>query len=126
MPFAPAATCIFASNGLLCVLMCGRLATPAASQAVWMRAMLRSTLSMSMTAQGVPYSFAIRAARGVVMGVLYLARILVAKPVPTFAECALCLFYLFTEHFQLKPAVFGRGQLLLRFGHRVGSLVECL
>jgi hypothetical protein len=30
--------------------------------------MLRSTLSMSMTAQGVPYSRAIFAARGVVMG----------------------------------------------------------
>src|SRR6185437_4353923 len=33
-----------------------------------MRAMLRSTLSMSMTAQGVPYSRAILAARGVVIG----------------------------------------------------------
>src|SRR6516164_5074700 len=32
-----------------------------------MRAMLRSTLSMSMTAQGVPYSRAILAARAVVM-----------------------------------------------------------
>src|SRR5262249_31456172 len=72
MPLAPAATCIFASIGLLCVLICGRLATSAASQAAWMRAMLRSTLSMSMTAQGVPYSRAIFAARGVVMGVLCL------------------------------------------------------
>ncbi len=54
MPLAPASICSFASIGLLCVLMCGRLATPAASQAAWMRAMLRSTLSMSMTAQGVP------------------------------------------------------------------------
>ena len=68
MPFAPALTCIVASRGLLWVLICGRLATPAASQAAWMRAMLRSTLSMSMTAQGVPYSLAIFAARGVVMG----------------------------------------------------------
>ena len=68
MPLAPAATCICASKGLLWVLMCGRLATPAASQAAWIRAMLRSTRSMSMTAQGVPYSRAILAARGVVMG----------------------------------------------------------
>src|SRR6185437_12000106 len=67
MPFAPAATCSFASKGLLWVLICGRLATPAASQAAWIRAMLRSTLSMSITAQGVPYSFAILAARGVVI-----------------------------------------------------------
>ena len=67
MPFAPAATCICASNGLLCVLICGRLATPAVSHATWIRAMLRSTRSMSITAQGVPYSRAILAARGVVM-----------------------------------------------------------
>ena len=67
MPFAPAATCICANSGLLWVLMCGRLATPAASQAAWIRAMLRSTRSMSITAQGVPYSRAILAARGVVM-----------------------------------------------------------
>src|SRR6266536_1746541 len=71
MPLAPAAICIFASIGFLCVLICGRLATPAASQAAWIRAMLRSTRSMSMTAQGVPYSRAILAARGVVM--LYLS-----------------------------------------------------
>src|SRR5690242_18656234 len=50
--------------------MCGRLATPAASHCAWMRAMLRSTLSMSMTAQGVPYSRAIFAARGVVIRIL--------------------------------------------------------
>src|SRR3954447_1656387 len=67
MPFAPAATCICANRGLLCVLICGRFATPAVSQATWMRAMLRSTRSMSITAQGVPYSRAILAARGVVM-----------------------------------------------------------
>ena len=69
MPLAPAATCIRASIGLLWVLICGRLATPAASQAAWIRAMLRSTRSMSMTAAGVPYSRAILAARGVVIGV---------------------------------------------------------
>ncbi len=69
MPLAPAAICIRASIGLLWVLICGRLATPAASQAAWIRAMLRSTRSMSMTAAGVPYSRAILAARGVVIGV---------------------------------------------------------
>ena len=41
MPLAPAATCILASTGLLCVLMCGRLATPAASHSFCTRAMLR-------------------------------------------------------------------------------------
>ena len=74
MPLAPAATCIFAIIGLLCVLMCGRLATPAVSQASWIRAMLRSTRSMSITAQGVPYSRAILAARGVVMVILFSTR----------------------------------------------------
>ena len=54
MPWAPAAICSFAIIGLLWVLMCGRLATPAASQAAWTRAMLRSTRSMSMTKAGVP------------------------------------------------------------------------
>src|ERR1043165_6984272 len=134
MPRAPAATCIFASIGLLWVLICGRLATPAASQAAWMRAMLRSTLSMSMTAQGVPYSRAILAARGVVIdgtpiqhsrhceerqrrsnpsrrkgisGLLRFAR---------NDEIILSLFDLFTQHFKLQPAVFCRGQLLLRPG----------
>src|SRR5215813_5003922 len=72
MPLAPAAICILASIGLLWVLMCGRLATPAAAHAAWTRAMLRSTLSISMTAQGVPYSRAILAARDVVIGVLFL------------------------------------------------------
>src|SRR3954454_13178245 len=67
MPLAPASTCRLAIIGLLWVLMCGRLATPAASQAAWMRAILRSTRSMSMTAQGVPYSRAIFAARVVVI-----------------------------------------------------------
>src|SRR5262249_33201983 len=69
MPCAPAASCIFASIGLLCVLICGRLATPATSHAFWIREMLRSTRSISMEAQGVPYSRAILAARGVVMEV---------------------------------------------------------
>src|SRR6201989_2333520 len=68
MPLAPAAIWSFAIIGLLWVLICGRLATPAASQAAWMRAMLRSTRSMSITAAGVPYSRAILAARGVVIG----------------------------------------------------------
>src|SRR3954452_22486048 len=67
MPLAPASSCSLASIGLLWVLMCGRLATPAASQVAWIRAMLRSTRSMSITAQGVPYSRAILAARGVVI-----------------------------------------------------------
>ena len=35
MPLAPAAICSLASIGLLWVLICGRLATPAASQAAW-------------------------------------------------------------------------------------------
>src|SRR5262249_32639786 len=109
MPRAPAVTCIRASIGLLWVLICGRLATPAASHAAWMRAMLRSTRSMSMTAQGVPYSRAILAARGVVMESPLFARVLVAKPVSTLAEHALCLFYFFPQHFQLQPPVFGRG-----------------
>src|ERR1700749_3317765 len=67
MPLAPATTCSFAIIGLLCVLMCGRLATPAALHAAWMRAMLRSTLFMLMTAQGVPYSLEILAASVVVI-----------------------------------------------------------
>src|SRR3954471_17187 len=68
IPFAPALICMLAITGLLWVLMWGRLATPAASQAAWMRAMLRSTRSMSITAAGVPYPRAILAARDVVMG----------------------------------------------------------
>src|SRR5258708_37935398 len=67
MPLAPALICLVASSGLLWVLICGRLATPAASQAAWIRARLRSTRSMSMTAAGVPYSRAILAARDVVI-----------------------------------------------------------
>ena len=59
MPLAPAAACILASTGLLCVLMCGRLATPAASHSFCTRAMLRSTRSRSITTAGVPNSPAI-------------------------------------------------------------------
>src|SRR3954464_4639593 len=126
IPLAPAATCIRASIGLLWVLICGRWATPAASQAAWMRAMLRSTLSMSMTAQGVPYSRAILAARVVVMEVSELARIPFAKAVPTFAKCTLGLFNLFAPHFELQPFVLGLGQFLLRLRQSVGGLIEAL
>src|SRR3954471_16201305 len=126
MPLAPAAICILAIVGFLCVLMWGRLATPASSQAFWIRAMLRSTLSMSMTAQGVPYSRAILAARVVVMEISELARILFAKAVLTFAKCTLGLFNLFAPHFELQPFVFGLGQFLLRLRQSVGSLVEAL
>src|SRR5580704_6141939 len=106
MPRAPALTCACASNGLLWVLICGRLATPAASQDACTRAMLRSTLSKSMTAQGVPYSLAIFAARGVVMGS--------------------GAFYLFTHHFKLQPAVLGFLQFVLSRRQRVRCLVEFL
>ena len=59
MPAAPASRCILAMSGILCVLMCGRFATPAASQAACTRAMLRSTRSRSITTAGVPNSRAI-------------------------------------------------------------------
>ena len=78
---------------ILCVLICGRLAISAASQAAWMRAMLRSTRSMSITAAGVPYSRAIFAARGVVMS---------------------GIFNIFAEHFEIQPFLFGRLQFFLR------------
>src|SRR5690242_16225853 len=145
MPLAPALTCICASSGLLWVLICGRLATPAASQAAWIRAMLRSTLSMSMTAQGVPYSRAILAARGVVIAItpVLLSSLRGAerrsnpcrktrrRGLLRFARndgnpCGLSLFYFFAQYFQFQPAVFGRRQILLRLGDRAGSLVECL
>src|SRR5690242_10002110 len=67
MPFAPAATCSLARSVLLWVLICGRLARPATSHAAWMRAMLRSTRSMSTTTAGVPNSREIRSASAVVM-----------------------------------------------------------
>src|ERR1017187_10490615 len=102
MPLAPAAICIRASIGLLWVLICGRLATPAASQAAWIRAMLRSTRSMSMTATGVPYSRAIFAASGVVMGS--------------------GLFDFFAQHFEFQPLVLGPLQFLLSFAKRIRGL----
>src|ERR1700744_4434367 len=110
MPLAPAAICILASIGLLCVLMCGRFATPAASQVAWMRAMLRSTRSMSITATGVPYSRAILAARGVVIG------------------CPSCssLLDLFAQHFKLQPFVFCVLQFLLGARKCGRCLVEFL
>src|SRR6185437_11776455 len=110
MPFAPAAICSLASIGLLWVLICGRLATPAASQVAWMRAMLRSTRSMSMTATGVPYSRAILAARGVVIWC------------PSWSG----LLDLFAQHFKLQPAVFRRREFLLRRGDSDRGLVELL
>src|ERR1700736_2793514 len=109
MPRAPAAICSFASIGLLWVLICGRLATPAASQAAWIRVMLRSTRSMSMTAAGVPYSRAILAARGVV----------IVTP-------KLSLLYFFTQHFKFQPFVLSLLQFLLRFCKRIRGLIELL
>src|SRR6185437_7234164 len=146
MPWAPALTCICASSGLLCVLICGRLATPAASQAACPRAILRSTLSMSMTAQGVPYSLAMLAARGVVIGVTPVQYILVIAReqsdeaihvcacygMDCFASLAMTkpsglrLFDLFAQNFQLQPAVFGRSQLLLRLRDRGRNFLEFL
>src|SRR5580693_375770 len=106
MPLAPAAICSFASTGLLWVFMCGRLARPAASQVAWIRAMLRSTRSMSMTAAGVPYSRAILAASGVVMGS--------------------GLFDLFAQHFKFQPFVFGGLELLLGGRERGRGDIEFL
>jgi hypothetical protein len=67
MPAAPASRCILAMSGILCVLMWGRFATPAASQAACTRAMLRSTRSRSITTAGVPNSRAIRSANAVMV-----------------------------------------------------------
>src|SRR6266700_6127676 len=106
MPFAPASICIFASIGDLCVLICGRLSTSAASQAAWMRAMLRSTRSMSMTAAGVPYSRAILAASGVVMNS--------------------GLLNFLAQNFKFQPFVLGGGELILGDRDRSGRRVECL
>src|SRR5207302_10447899 len=116
MPFAPAATCMVAKSGLLWVLMCGRLATPAASQATWIRAMLRSTQSMSITAQGVPYSRAILAARGVVMLFSLLETVGWVERSETHQSCQrsvhdgyrfappiLRLLYLFPQNLKLQP-----------------------
>src|SRR6185437_5196740 len=101
---------ILASIGLLWVLMWGRLATPAASQVAWMRAMLRSTRSMSITATGVPYSRAILAARGVVIWC------------PSWSG----LLDLFAQHFKLQPPVFGCREFLLCGGNGDRGRVELL
>src|SRR5437879_9944633 len=139
MPFAPAATCMVAMIGLLGVLICGRLATPAASQAAWMRAMLRSTRSMSITAQGVPYSRAILAARGVVMLFSLLETVGWVERSEThqsfqrlvhdgyrFAPPILRLLNLFPQNLKLQPPVFGGRQLFLRLRHRRGGRVDFL
>src|SRR5882724_472782 len=68
MPRAPAARCRAASIGLLWVLMWGRLAMPALSQAACRRRMLASTRSRSTATAGVPYSRAILRARSVMVG----------------------------------------------------------
>src|SRR6201999_1450466 len=110
IPLAPAAICIFASLGLLWVLMWGGWATPAASQAACIRAMLRSTRSMSITAAGVPYSRAILAARDVVIRY----------------RSGSGLFYLFAQDLKLQPFFFGRLKLLLRRRKRSGCGIEFL
>src|SRR4249919_2368459 len=109
-----------------------------------MRAMLRSTRSMSMTAAGVPYSRAILAARGVVTGFTPLSassslRAKRGNPVRygdcgllrryaprNNGECGLRLFDLFTEHFELQPFVLCLLQFLLCFRKHVRGLVEFL
>src|SRR5882757_2478851 len=147
MPFAPAAIWSRASIGLLWVLICGRLATSAASQAAWMRAMLRSTRSMSMTATGVPYSRAIFAARGVVIeltpvvpprhcerkrsnpwlsGVEWIASSQVLLAMTLRIAGVSCLLYFFTQHFKIQPLVLGVSQFLLRRRQRIRGGVESL
>ena len=56
MPAAPAAICMAAIAGILWVLMCGRLARPAAAIVACTRAMFASTRSRSMVTQGVSRS----------------------------------------------------------------------
>src|SRR5688500_15663288 len=56
MPTAPAAICISAIAGILCVLMCGRLAIPWRSSSAWARRMFASSLSRSMVTAGVSRS----------------------------------------------------------------------
>src|ERR1700709_1222667 len=147
MPLAPASIWSFASTGLLWVLICGRLATSAASQAAWIRAMLRSTRSMSMTAAGVPYSRAILAARGVVIrltpfqhhrhcerkrrhpwrgkaGMDCFVASLLAMTVKIIRS--LSLLYLFTQHFEVQPLVLGLLQFLLRICKRIGGGIKLL
>ena len=53
MPAAPASICKAATSGLLCVLACGRSATPAALAAACMRAMLASSRGRSTRTAGV-------------------------------------------------------------------------
>src|ERR1035438_8557399 len=121
-----------------------------------MRAMLRSTLSMSITAQGVPYPRAILAARGVVIKStpvqcprhceptgranarpmtgsakqsIYPSPVMdcfVAALLAMTAENILSLFYLFTQHFKFKPFVFSVFKFPLRFGERRRSRIELL
>src|SRR5215471_3580366 len=107
-----------------------------------MRTMLCSTLSMSMTAQGVPYSRAILAARGVVM-LLSLRRMGRAKrnpsklhrrrasdgfrlALPILRTYGSCLLDLLAQHFKLEPAVFSCGEILLRLGDRGRRFLEFL
>src|SRR5690242_1880778 len=99
-----------------------------------MRAMLRSTRSMSMTAAGVPYSRAILAARAVVMSVgsnlmfrhreqwndeaiqfahLTLDRVAYAHDDGSISGSR--LFDLLTQQFKLEPSVLCLVQLILRF-----------
>ena len=63
MPMAPAASCIWASMGDLCVLACGRRRTGLSRKKSAMRLMLASTASMSRHSAGVS-----RSALGVPMG----------------------------------------------------------
>src|SRR5262245_25461871 len=53
MPTAPASICIFASAGILCVLMWGRLATPSRLRRSCRRWMLAVTVSRSTVTAGV-------------------------------------------------------------------------
>src|SRR5262249_7874942 len=146
MPLAPALICNCASIGFLLVLICGRLATAAASQAACTRAMLRSTLSMSMTAQGVPYSFAILAARGVVIGAdsssacsslrakrsnPWLSKRrdgLLRRFAPRNDEDhpVSCLLDFLAKHFEFQPPIFGRSEILLGLGDGGGHFLEFL
>src|SRR5215211_3973592 len=56
MPLAPAASCICASIGDLCVLVCGRSFTPARAATPAISSMLRSTTSRSNSRAGVSRS----------------------------------------------------------------------
>ena len=108
MPSAPAATCILAMVGLW-VLMCGRLATPAASQALDARDV---ALDLVHVDDG--------AGRAVFAGDLCGERDVVIE------GSSSRLFDLFAQHFELQPFVFGFRQFLLRLRQRVRGLVEFL